>query len=89
MAGVPLKAVQELLGHATLEMTLRYAHLSPEVTRQAVEVLDQRPMRRAQRHAASNFGQHLGRNENGHPEDARFLKGTEVTPTGFEPVLPA
>jgi integrase len=26
MRGVPLKAVQELLGHATIEMTMRYAH---------------------------------------------------------------
>ena len=29
MRGVPLKAVQELLGHATMEMTMRYSHLSP------------------------------------------------------------
>ena len=27
MKGVPLKAVQELMGHATIEMTLRYSHL--------------------------------------------------------------
>ncbi len=27
--GVPPKAVQELMGHATIEMTMRYAHLSP------------------------------------------------------------
>ncbi len=40
MRGVPLKAVQELLGHATMEMTMRYAHLSPEVRRDAVMVLD-------------------------------------------------
>lgn len=40
MKGVPLKVVQELLGHATVEMLLRYAHLSPEVTRDAVKVLD-------------------------------------------------
>ena len=31
MRGAPMKAVQELLGHATIEMTMRYAHLSPDV----------------------------------------------------------
>ncbi len=40
MRGVPLKAVQELMGHATIEMTMRYAHLSPDVRRDAVRVLD-------------------------------------------------
>jgi len=33
MRGVPLKAIQELMGHATIEMTERHAHLSPEVRR--------------------------------------------------------
>jgi hypothetical protein len=32
--------VQELLGHATIEMTMRYAHLSPDVPRHAVKLLD-------------------------------------------------
>lgn len=40
MRGVPLKAVQELLGHATMEMTMRYSHLSPDVRRDAVAKLD-------------------------------------------------
>ena len=40
MRGVSLKAVQELLGHATIEMTMRYAHLSPDVKRDAVQLLD-------------------------------------------------
>jgi site-specific recombinase XerD len=39
MRGVPLKAVQELLGHATIQMTMRYAHLSPDVRIDAVEKL--------------------------------------------------
>ncbi|NTX57794.1 tyrosine-type recombinase/integrase [Myxococcus sp. CA039A] len=43
MRGVPLKAVQELLGHASIEMTMRYAHLSPDVKKDAVRVLEQRP----------------------------------------------
>jgi integrase len=40
MRGVPLKAVQELMGHATIEMTMRYAHLCPHVPRDAVKLLD-------------------------------------------------
>lgn len=40
MRGVPLKAIQELLGHTTIDMTMRYAHLSPEVGRSAVALLD-------------------------------------------------
>lgn len=41
MRGVPINAVQELLGHSTIEMTMRYAHLCPGVKRDAVELLDQ------------------------------------------------
>jgi integrase len=39
MKGVGLKTVSELLGHATTQMTERYAHLSPEHNRTAVELL--------------------------------------------------
>ena len=39
MAGVDLYTVKEILGHKTLVMTQRYAHLSPEHQRQAVERL--------------------------------------------------
>jgi integrase len=40
MRGVPLKTIQELLRHATMEMTMRYAHLSPDVKRDAVRALE-------------------------------------------------
>ncbi|MCM8758454.1 MAG: site-specific integrase [Candidatus Omnitrophica bacterium] len=40
MNGVDLKTVQELLGHKSFNMTLRYSHLAPEHKRKAVEILE-------------------------------------------------
>lgn len=40
MKGVPLRHIQELMGHSTIAMTERYAHLAPAVTRDAVRLLD-------------------------------------------------
>ncbi len=40
MAGVDLRTIQELMGHATLTMTLRYAHLSPAHKLDAVRRLE-------------------------------------------------
>jgi len=37
MRGVPLQVIAELLGHRTLAMAQRYAHLSPQVLQGAVE----------------------------------------------------
>jgi len=39
MAGADIMTVKELLGHKTLEMTLRYSHLSPDFKRSTVELL--------------------------------------------------
>jgi site-specific recombinase XerD len=39
MAGVDLNTVRELLGHKSIAMTLRYAHLAPQHKAAAVEVL--------------------------------------------------
>jgi integrase len=39
-AGVPLAEVKALLGHSTVKMTERYAHLAPENVRAAVAKLD-------------------------------------------------
>jgi len=39
MAGVDLYTVKELMGHSTIQMTERYAHLAPEHKASAVETL--------------------------------------------------
>jgi integrase len=41
MAGVDLPTVKELMGHKRIDMTMRYAHLSPDHKRTAITVLDQ------------------------------------------------
>jgi integrase len=51
----PLRAVQELLGHSTMAMTERYAHLAPSTLRQAIAVLDE-PITSE----LTNFGQPVG-----------------------------
>jgi integrase len=41
LAGVPLLEVRDLLGHSSIKMTERYAHLSQDALVKAVAVLDQ------------------------------------------------
>jgi integrase len=41
MAGIDLTTVKELLGHKTIAMTMRYAHLAPAHKVKAVDVLDE------------------------------------------------
>ena len=40
MRGASLRAVGELLGHETLQMTMRYAHLSPGYLTNEIQLLD-------------------------------------------------
>jgi len=40
MRGVPLVTIQKLMGHSTIQMTMRYAHLAPEYLRDAVLALE-------------------------------------------------
>lgn len=39
MAGVDLRTVQELMGHKSISMTVRYSHLTPKHTLAAVDLL--------------------------------------------------
>ena len=57
MAGKPLKAVQELMGHSTIQMTMRYAHLAESTLIDAVESLDSTTQ------SPAGFGHHLGTSE--------------------------
>ena len=41
MAGIDLVTIKELLGHKSLSMTMRYAHLAPGHKRKAVNTLDE------------------------------------------------
>jgi integrase len=50
IAGTPLRQVQEWLGHSTILMTMRYAHLAPGVGREFLSALD-----------GKDVGQYLGR----------------------------
>jgi len=42
--GVPLNTVRDLLGHSTVQMSLRYAHLAPDQRREAVARLNEKPI---------------------------------------------
>jgi integrase len=42
--GVPLNTVRELLGHSSVAMSLRYAHLAPDQRREAVAKLNVKPL---------------------------------------------
>jgi hypothetical protein len=41
--GVPLNTVRDLLGHSSVAMSLRYAHLAPDQRREAVAKLNEKP----------------------------------------------
>lgn len=43
MRGGSLQALKEILGHASLAMTLRYAHLAPEHLRSEIVKTERRP----------------------------------------------
>lgn len=82
MRGVAMRAIQDLMGHQTITMTMRYAHLMPGATRAAVATLDQ---------PAPDFGQQRLRSRASPSRKKRKRMGIEPTepplsrsPIGFE-----
>jgi integrase len=43
-SGVPITSIQALLGHSSINMTMRYTHTSPSALRDAVHVLETQPI---------------------------------------------
>ena len=62
MAGAPIQAIQGLLGHSDIQTTMRYAHLSPSIYRETINLLELKPKN-------ENFGQHM---VNNHDISSRF-----------------
>jgi len=54
MRGVPLNAVQQLMGHSNITTTMRYAHVAPSTLRTAIDMLNPKRM------LSNSFGQPVG-----------------------------
>ena len=82
MNGMDLTTVKELLGHKTLNMTLRYSHLAPEHKSKAVKVLDAV----LKSYTNENFSSHSGSQFTDYSNsDSRKPLSAMVGATGFEP----
>lgn len=58
-SGVPITTVQALMGHASIQMTMRYAHLAPGAYSTAIDTLaaaEQRELRKADGHQVGTIG---------------------------------
>jgi hypothetical protein len=75
LAGVDLVTVKELMGHADIKVTMRYAHPTPESKRKAVDLLVCRN-RTSRLLADGGFSEKV--------ESRKALNNMEAAP-GFEP----
>ncbi len=75
MAGVDLTSAQELLGHKSLNMTLRYAHLAPEHKTKAVKKLDEVLRNTEEKDFSSQFGSQFTHGLNSDLHKPLYYKG--------------
>lgn len=66
MKGIPLPVIQSLLGHSSITMTMRYAHLSPTALHSAIARLEEGES------VEPNFGQQVGNARLLAPDDRRL-----------------
>jgi hypothetical protein len=78
-----LPELKDLLGHATLQMTMRYAHLAPENLRRATAALD--GVLDASAPALEQIAQELAQEQNGHPSVSPKCPSCLVGRQGLEP----
>jgi hypothetical protein len=64
MRVVPMPVIKELLGHATITTTMRYAHVAPSALRTAIDMLNPKTLVNSDfRQPAVNAWQELQRSE--------------------------
>ncbi len=85
MKGVDLKTIQELLGHKSLNMTLRYAHLSPGHKKKAVNILDKALTNNQSEILLHNLVHNFTPDK---PTNYRKSLRDNLGDTGLEPVTP-
>lgn len=73
MKGIPLPVIQSLLGHSSITMTMRYAHLSPTALHSAIARLEEGES------VEPNFGQQVGNARLLAPDDRR-LASRSISP---------
>lgn len=80
MRGPSLRAVSELLGHQTMQMTLRYAHLSPGFLSTEIKLLDGPDDRRGGKRARKGQRPVIeGGNQAHFAESGRIPRATAAT----------
>jgi len=77
--GVPLNTVRDLLGHSSVAMSLRYAHLAPDQRREAVAKLNEKPL----------LALTMRLQWDGFPAGSHYRIDSMVEREGLEPSTPA